>query len=201
MTWSPRTSTGLAFDLTATGLSGPFVAAHFHQAPLGQDGMVVRGIGDDFTGNTASGLWTASDAEPLTDDLIQDLLAGNLYLNLHTAAHPPGEIRGQVRAGGVVATAIEVVDDQVPEAFTLSQNYPNPFNPATTIEFSLAQSTRAVLRVYNVLGQKVVTLVDGRLPAGSYRVVFEAGGLPTGVYYYQLEAGGRVHTQQMLLLK
>ena len=52
-----------------------------------------------------------------------------------------------------------------------------------------------------MLGQKVATLVDSRLPAGSYRVVFEAGGLPTGVYYYQLEAGGRIHTQQMLLLK
>ena len=76
-----------------------------------------------------------------------------------------------------------------------------PPGPRSRCPESLAQSTRAVLRIYNVLGQKVATLVDDRLPAGSYRVVFEAGGLPTGVYYYQLEAGGRMHTQQMLLLK
>ncbi|MCH8960643.1 MAG: CHRD domain-containing protein, partial [Bacteroidetes bacterium] len=83
------TAEGVRFFVTVDGLSGDIAAAHFHNAAAGEDGMVVRGILDDFNGNTASGLWTASDAEPLTDELIQDLLAGNLYLNIHTAANPP----------------------------------------------------------------------------------------------------------------
>ena len=195
------TNAGAVFDLTVEGLSGDIAAAHFHNAPAGMNGPVVRTITDDFTGNTASGLWTASDAEPLTVALVNDLLAGAMYFNIHTAANPPGELRGQIRPDGGVSTAVEHVDDQVPEVFTLSQNYPNPFNPVTTIEFSLTQSTRAVLTVYNVLGQAVATLVDGPMAVGQYRVPFDASGLSTGVYYYRIEAGGQVRTQKMVLLK
>ncbi len=195
------TTAGLTFDLTVTGLTGDIANAHFHQAPFGQSGNVVRGIFDDFVGNTASGLWSPTGDPPLTDDLVQALLSGDLYLNVHTAANPPGEIRGQIRPNAVVSTAIEHLDDQAPEAFALSRNYPNPFNPTTTIEFSLTQSTRAVLTVYNLLGQKVATLVDSPLSVGQYRVTFDAGGLSTGVYYYRLEAGGQTRTQKMILLK
>ena len=195
------TDAGLVFDLTVEGLSGDIAAAHVHNAPFGVDGPVVRTITDDFTGNTASGVWRGGDAEPFTVDMTSELLAGNLYINVHTPDNGPGEVRGQIRPNGVVATAIEHVDDQVPEAFTLSQNYPNPFNPVTTIEFSLTRSTHAVLTVYNMLGQKVATLVDGPLAVGQYRVTFDARGLSTGVYYYRLEAGGQARTQKMILLK
>ena len=195
------TDAGVRFLVSVEGLSGPIAAAHFHNGAAGEDGPPVRTITGDFTGNTASGLWTASDGQPLTDQLIQSLLAGDLYLNVHTAANGAGEIRGQINPNGVVITAIEPMDDQVPIAFTLSENYPNPFNPVTNIIFSLTRSAHAVLTIYNVLGQKIITLVDGPFIAGRYQVTFDARALPSGVYLYQLEADGQQRVKQMILLK
>lgn len=90
------TDAGLRFYITLEGLSGAINAAHFHNAPMGTDGPVVRTITGDFSGTTATGLWTAGDGEPLTAGLIAELLAGHLYLNVHTSTNPAGEIRAQV---------------------------------------------------------------------------------------------------------
>ncbi len=94
--------TELSFNAAVTGLSGPITAAHFHNAARGVNGAVVRAITNDFTGNTASGIWKASDAQALTPALVAELLAGKIYVNVHTAANPGGEIRGQVGAGAEV---------------------------------------------------------------------------------------------------
>ena len=84
----------LTFDITVTGLTGPITAAHFHKAV---DGSVVRTITSSFTSNTASGEWKNTDSsEPLSTDLVTELLAGNIYVNVHTSANPGGEIRGQL---------------------------------------------------------------------------------------------------------
>ncbi len=87
------------------------------------------------------------------------------------------------------------------ENFTLQQNFPNPFNPTTTIHFDMKSSEHVTLAVFNVLGEKVVTLVDNRLPVGAHKVDFVGAGLNTGVYYYTFEAGNTRITRQMLLLK
>ncbi len=87
---------GLQYWVTVDGLTDDFTAAHFHNAPAGTNGGVVRDIGDSFDGNSAAGTWAASDASSLTSDLIGELMMGNLYLNVHTAANPSGEIRGQI---------------------------------------------------------------------------------------------------------
>ncbi|MFQ5674791.1 MAG: CHRD domain-containing protein [bacterium] len=190
------------FDVTVCDLTGSITAAHFHKGASGSAGPVVRTITGEFNGNTATGVWTPSDAEPLTPDLIADLIAGNLYLNVHTAANPPGEIRGQVNPPGLV-TSVERFDDSstIPENFTLFQNFPNPFNPTTEIRFALTSSGKTVLKVYNLVGQEVVTLVNEDLPAGTYKATFEASELPTGVYVYQLEYGGARVSRKMILLK
>ncbi|GIV57285.1 MAG: hypothetical protein KatS3mg042_0198 [Rhodothermaceae bacterium] len=195
------TPDGVVFDLTVTGLSGAITAAHIHNAPAGMDGGVVRTLTADFTGNTARGLWSATDTEPLTDDLIREFAAGNLYFNIHTAANPAGELRGQIRPGEVVATAIEQLTDVVPGAYRLAQNYPNPFNPVTTITFDLPRATRARLDVFDVLGRTVAVLLDARLTPGTYAVTFDATALPSGVYFYRLTAGDVVRTRQMAVLK
>jgi hypothetical protein len=88
--------TELDFNITVTGLTGPITLAHFHRAAPGEAGGPVRTITGDFDGNTASGKWQSTDSEPLTPELVTDLLKGNLYLNVHTAANPQGEVRGQI---------------------------------------------------------------------------------------------------------
>ncbi|MCG3158498.1 MAG: hypothetical protein DKINENOH_05142 [bacterium] len=96
------------------------------------------------------------------------------------------------------------VDDgaQMPGAITLLRNYPNPFNPATTISFQLAQPAVVTLKVYNLLGREVATLVNRELkPAGANAVAFEARGLASGVYFYRLTAGSQTKTQRMVLAR
>lgn len=94
--------TNVSYRLTVTGLTEPLTAAHFHNGAAGATGGVVRGISDDFTGNTAVGTWKPEDSSPLTAELIQELLAGNLYLNVHSSANPSGELRGQLVASSGV---------------------------------------------------------------------------------------------------
>ncbi|MEK7726873.1 MAG: T9SS type A sorting domain-containing protein, partial [candidate division KSB1 bacterium] len=90
---------------------------------------------------------------------------------------------------------------QPPENFYLSQNHPNPFNPATTITFHLPQATFATLRVYDLSGRAIATLVSDRRAAGEHRVVFEARDLAAGVYFYRLQAGENLATRKLVLLR
>jgi hypothetical protein len=89
----------------------------------------------------------------------------------------------------------------LPLSYELHQNFPNPFNPTTAIAYDLPSSGHVALRVYNVIGQQVATLVDGLQEAGSKSVRFDGAGLPSGVYLYRLEAGGQVLTRRMVLVK
>jgi hypothetical protein len=89
----------------------------------------------------------------------------------------------------------------VPNTFKLSQNYPNPFNPTTTINFNLAKASDVKLTVYNMLGQKVMTLVDSHMNAGQQHFVFDASKLTSGVYFYRLDAGSFSSVKKMMLLK
>ncbi len=98
-------------------------------------------------------------------------------------------------------TPIPTEDPVTVESFQLSQNYPNPFNPSTRINFHLPRSSNVTLTVYNLLGQRVATVVDEFLTAGSHAVTFDGGGLSSGVYAYRLKSDGHVRTRKMLLLK
>jgi len=94
----------------------------------------------------------------------------------------------------------------LPYHFELSQNYPNPFNPATTIEYSLPERSHVTIEVFNLIGQRVITLIDREEPAGSYAITWDGttnAGKPTatGVYLYRFQAGDHVETKKMLLLK
>jgi hypothetical protein len=90
---------------------------------------------------------------------------------------------------------------EVPKSFSLSQNYPNPFNPETNIIFDLPEDNFVNLVVYNISGEKVVTLINEQLPTGSYTAKFDGSVLSSGVYIYKIQAGSFSQIKRMLLIK
>ncbi len=126
---------------------------------------------------------------------------GGLYLMGNTYSAVDGSIPnvGYFTSYDII-TAIHT-PNPVPQTFLLSQNYPNPFNPTTTIGYRIKNREYTTLSVYNVLGQKVATLVDGYEAPGGHEVTFDASRLPSGTYIYRLQAGSFSETKKMLLLK
>jgi hypothetical protein len=106
-----------------------------------------------------------------------------------------------IRAYVSLVTGVRQAADLAPTEFSLSQNFPNPFNPTTTINYQLPLSSYVVLKVYDVLGREVMTLVNAHQDAGLHSAIFKPANLPSGVYFYQLNAGGFVETKKMLLEK
>jgi hypothetical protein len=92
-------------------------------------------------------------------------------------------------------------EDDVPVAYSLKQNYPNPFNPSTTIEYSLPDNELVKIKVYDVLGNEITTLVNDIQSAGTYKVSFDAKNLSTGVYFYRISAGNFQEIRKMIFLK
>jgi len=99
-------------------------------------------------------------------------------------------------------TALEEINSvHYPEGFALKQNYPNPFNPSTTIEFSIPKAELVTLKIYNILGQEVITLVSKKLSPGNYKYTWDATGFVNGVYYYLIKAGKFHNEKKMVLIK
>ena len=116
------------------------------------------------------------------------------------------QTRNTIQLSGVTTWRSQVVTDvqvaeNIPVDFGLMQNYPNPFNPSTTIRFSVGTYGHTSLRVYDVLGREVATLVNENLNAGSYEATFDAVGLASGVFFYRLESAGKASVKRLLLLR
>jgi len=121
-----------------------------------------------------------------------DLIANTVVVH-------PGETGAMLN---ITTTSVRDASAKVPAVFALSQNYPNPFNPTTEIQFTVPSDGRAVLKVFNVLGQEVATLFDGEAAAGKiHEVQFNGSNLASGVYFSRLEFGGKVQMKKMILLK
>jgi hypothetical protein len=99
------------------------------------------------------------------------------------------------------------VEVPAPNEFALLQNYPNPFNPSTKIKFTVpvtlsgVEGSLVTLKVYDVLGNEIATLVNEEKPAGGYSIDFNASNFPSGIYFYQLKAGNFIQTRKMILLR
>ena len=143
---------------------------------------------------------TVSQAITYCDNLIDDPAGDH-----ETAKTICDEINNnrQVAAGVIPLSTVNIAYKQaeIPVTYGLSQNYPNPFNPTTEISFSLPSASHVKLEVFNVMGQKVATLVDGQCEAGEHVVQWDGRDAASGVYFYRLQADDFVGTKKMLLLK
>jgi photosystem II stability/assembly factor-like uncharacterized protein len=99
------------------------------------------------------------------------------------------------------STGVEPQPGELPQSYTLNQNYPNPFNPSTTIEYSIPTAGSVQLKVYDMIGREVATLVNQEQVAGKYAVMFDARTLASGVYFYRLVSGSFVSTKSLVLVK
>ncbi len=186
-------------DLTGTGLWTPLTVTGF---PTGNEEATAVTIGNhtlyaavdadvyylDLNSPTS---WTLGYSYPVGTRInflyFDDLLVGtSVGLFGHAGANP---------------NAVENDETGIVSKFSLNQNYPNPFNPSTVIGYSISKPTNVRLSVYNILGEKVATLVNREEPQGKYSVKFNAENLSSGVYFYKLEAGNFTQTRKMLLLK
>jgi hypothetical protein len=100
-----------------------------------------------------------------------------------------------------MVTGVEDNLNNLPTDYALSQNYPNPFNPSTIISYSLPTENKVTVKIYNLLGQEIKTIVDRTESAGDHQITFNAGNLPSGIYLYRIQAGEFIQTRKMVLLK
>ncbi len=103
----------------------------------------------------------------------------------------------------ITPEVITSVQENVPviTGYALNQNYPNPFNPTTTISYQIPTASHVVLKVFNILGKEVATLINANKQAGNYKVIFDANKLASGIYFYQIHAGNFIATRKLVLLK
>jgi hypothetical protein len=109
-----------------------------------------------------------------------------------------------MRSEGPGAGELTSVDDsrgKMPTEYALMQNYPNPFNPTTNIQFRLQKAGDVTLKIYNIRGQLVTTLVDAKLEKGTHKVSFDASGFSSGVYFYRIKSGDFNKVKKMMFLK
>jgi hypothetical protein len=97
-----------------------------------------------------------------------------------------------------------VKEENIPLNFELYQNYPNPFNPATNIKYRIPDNSYVTLKIYDILGKEIVTLVNEKQNAGEYSVMFNSNGLPSGIYFYKVFCSGKeyfTNVKRMVLIK
>ncbi len=166
--------------------------------PIGPNDQVGISKFTDLTENfSQSTIISHNDGFPV-GSLIWDDTQNDAYAAAH-ASELYNIMQGYYKAGGITLVKAKT---GVATTFDLSQNYPNPFNPSTVIQFTVPSDGRAVLEVFNVLGQEVATLFDGEATAGTYhQVQFNGSNLASGIYFSRLEFGGKMQVKKMLLLK
>ncbi len=144
---------------------------------------------------------TIYDLDPMfADPASGDFMVGNA--TLLAAGHDGGLLGSDWMGGRLVGIEEDTRVSNIPAEYSLEQNYPNPFNPTTTIKYSLKQTSKVELEVYNILGALVGTLVNDVRQAGEYKIVWNASEYASGVYFYRLKVNGEVsNVKKMMLLK
>ena len=154
-----------------------------------------------FAGTSDSGVFASTDHGLSWHSVNNGLTESSIMsLNVDQQGHLyAGTSKGLYRTTDIGTRVDE--KNRVPSSFTLFQNYPNPFNPTTVINYQLSMNSEVTLKVYDVLGRLVNTLIGERQTAGAHSVTFNASSLSSGVYFYRLVAGSYVETKKMILIK
>ena len=159
------------------------------------------GAGCDGGGTGSCG--TDGPSSPYFQLLQNGALTGGEYVEVWSSdvVNYPLSFATARTSGYYAVTGIPLPPPRVPDSYGLSQNYPNPFNPATTIRYEIPRSGFVTLRVFDMIGREVATLVHGYDEAGSHGVKFDGSQLPSGVYSYRIQSGAFSQTRTMVLIK
>jgi hypothetical protein len=141
------------------------------------------------------------ESEGITDNNLKNIYFCQ-YTDFGGGYFGPGIIVGEHKTVLLNSLVVSVGEDYIqPEGFYLSQNYPNPFNPTTSLQYTIGSRQFVTLKVYDLLGKEVATLVNEEKPAGEYEVEFNGSNLSSGMYFYQLKTDSHSETKKMVLLK
>jgi GH18 family chitinase len=188
------------FHLSLTNTSGTQIyTAIVTVAPSGS--LVATPASLPPEGGSVTLTWTSVDATSAGIDQGIGAVSFSGSQSIHVAATTVFHLSLTNSAGSTVYADTVAVASRAPQNFSLEQNYPNPFNPTTNIIFKLPAETMVRLTVYTLLGQEVITLVNQRLPAGTYPVPFDSRNLSTGTYFYTLVSGDYAETRRMVVVK
>jgi hypothetical protein len=153
----------------------------------------------DLTIDNAAGVTLSQET---TINGVLRLVSGEFDNTIPFTLGPQGSISYEGGSLKVPVSALEpAVYANIPESFFMDQNYPNPFNPSTSIRFGLPAAAYVTAKVFNMLGQEVATLFEGRLKAGEHILTFDAAHLSSGIYLYRIQAGDIVSIKRMILMK
>jgi predicted lipoprotein with Yx(FWY)xxD motif len=207
---SAETNAQMSPDITGDGQDGAIITWRDYRDNGNQDIYAQRIDNNGIVQWTVNGIAVSvSTADQYTPAIISDGNGGAIitwwdYRNGSTA----DIYAQQISHNGQLGVVSDVENDiyLLPASFRLEQNYPNPFNPSTVINYQLPVSSDVTLKVFDILGNEIATLVDEYRPAGRYEVEFNSHSgnvrnLPSGVYFYQLRAGDFIETKKMILLK
>jgi hypothetical protein len=169
-----------------TGLRGLYAGPNFYA--VGNSGKIIKGTGD------------GSFLTPLYSGTTQDLRAIEALESNYNILFAVGKngIMLKTTNGGV---GINPISSEVPSSYSLSQNYPNPFNPSTNIKYQITNSKLVSLKIFDIMGREVETLINEKQNAGTYEATFNGSNLTSGVYFYRLTTDEFSETKKMLIIK
>jgi len=174
---------------------GFVLAGYTQNAPTERDAFIIK---TNFNGDT---IWTKTIGGLYNDFGFDIFKTDDNGLILAGQFDKYGDYNQDVWLVKIDNLATGLENISFPTHYILSQNYPNPFNPITTIKYAIPKLSFVTIKVYDVLGSEVITLVNEEKPQGKYEVEFTAKNLPSGIYFYRFQAGSFIETKKMVLLK
>jgi hypothetical protein len=199
------------------GISWTPVAGNLEERPDGSgNGPSVRWISvlyvqgqPIYFAATSTGLFSTTRLNGMNTVWTQEGadVIGNVPVDMVDVRQSDGWVVAATCGNGVYSTYVTEIsvdvenNSKIPNGFSLEQNYPNPFNPSTSIEYSISKAEHVTLKVYDLLGREIATLVDEKQPTGKYQAFFETKNYSSGIYFYKIQAGDFNEVKKMILVK